>query len=203
MLGIRGAFVLLVLAPLVYGVYYPQPYLNQILRKVPIAVVDNDLSELSRQIVETLDASGAVQVTLRARTLEEARAARDRGEVFAVVGIPPGAERDMLKGTTVHLPVYADATYLFIFRSISEWHRYRDQYLVVTARRGRRSSRKQPRAGEARRTKPHRNSAAASVQSSGRLRKLRRASGLRPHSAANPADRCGNAHGNCADAASG
>ena len=118
-LGIRGAFVLLVLAPLVYGVYYPQPYLNQILRKVPIAVVDNDLSELSRQIVETLDASGAVQVTLRARTLEEARAARDRGEVFAVVGIPPGAERDMLKGTTVHLPVYADATYLFIFRSIS------------------------------------------------------------------------------------
>ena len=47
------------LAPLIYGVYYPQPYLNQILRKVPIAVVDNDLSELSRRIVETLDASGA------------------------------------------------------------------------------------------------------------------------------------------------
>src|SRR4029078_10928744 len=117
--GIRGGFVLLVLAPLVYGVYYPQPYLNQILRKVPIAVVDNDLSELSRQIVETLDSSGALQVTLRARTVEEARAARDRGEVFAVVGIPPGAERDIFKGTTVHLPVYADATYLFIFRSIS------------------------------------------------------------------------------------
>ena len=66
MLAIRGAFVLLVLAPLIYGVYYPQPYLNQILRKVPIAVVDNDLSELSRRIVETLDASGAVQVIVRA-----------------------------------------------------------------------------------------------------------------------------------------
>jgi ABC-2 type transport system permease protein len=59
MLAIRGAFILLVLAPLVYGVYYPQPYLNQILRKVPIAVVDNDLTELSRSIVQTLDASGA------------------------------------------------------------------------------------------------------------------------------------------------
>ena len=56
----RGsAFSLLFLAPLVYGAYYPQPYLNQILRKLPIAVVDNDLSYLSRQIVETLDASGA------------------------------------------------------------------------------------------------------------------------------------------------
>jgi ABC-2 type transport system permease protein len=117
-LAIRGAFALLVLAPLIYGVYYPQPYLNQILRKVPIAVVDNDLSELSRRIVETLDASGAVQVAVRARTLVEARTAIDRGEAFAAVGIPPGAQRDVLKGTNVHLPVYADATYLFIFRSI-------------------------------------------------------------------------------------
>ena len=114
----RGAFILLVLAPLVYGLYYPQPYLNQILRKIPIAVVDNDLSELSRRIVQTLDASGAVKVAVRAETLAEARAALDRGEAFAVVGIPPGTERDVLKGNTVHIPIYADATYLFIFRTM-------------------------------------------------------------------------------------
>jgi ABC-2 type transport system permease protein len=108
-LGTRGAFSLLFLAPLVYGIYYPQPYLNQILRKLPIAVVDNDLSDLSRQIVETLDASGALRVAVRARTLAEARAAIDRGKAFG--------ERDMLKGLTVHIPIYADATYLFIFRS--------------------------------------------------------------------------------------
>jgi len=117
-LGIRGAFILLVVAPLVYGVYYPQPYLNQILRKIPIGVVDNDLSDLSRRIVQTLDASGAVQVVARAETLAEARTALDRGEAFAVVGIPPETERDVLKGTTVHIPIYADATYLFIFRTM-------------------------------------------------------------------------------------
>jgi ABC-2 type transport system permease protein len=118
-LGNRGAFMLLVVAPLVYGVYYPQPYLNQILRKIPIAVVDNDLSDLSRRIVQTLDASGAVQVVARAETLAEARTVLDRGEAFAVVGIPPETERDVLKGTTVHIPIYADATYLFIFRTMS------------------------------------------------------------------------------------
>jgi len=117
-LGNRGAFILLVVAPLVYGVYYPQPYLNQILRKIPIGVVDNDLSDLSRRIVQTLDASGAVQVVARAETLAEARAALDRGEAFAVVGIPPETERDILKGTSVHVPIYADATYLFIFRTM-------------------------------------------------------------------------------------
>jgi ABC-2 type transport system permease protein len=116
-LGTRGAFSLLFLAPLIYGIYYPQPYLNQILRKLPIAVVDNDLSDLSRQIVETLDASGALSVVVRVRTLAEARAAIDRGEAFAAVDIPPDTERDVLKGITAHIPIYADATYLFVYRS--------------------------------------------------------------------------------------
>src|SRR5215470_6283887 len=119
MLAIRGAFMLLVLGPLVYGIYYPQPYLNQIVRKIPIAVVDNDLTELSRNIVQTLDASGAVSVVVQAETLAEARKALDRGEAFAVVGIPPDTERDVLKGNTAHIPIYADATYLFIFRSMA------------------------------------------------------------------------------------
>ena len=118
-LATPGAVILLVLAPIVYGFYYPQPYLNQILRKIPIAVVDADQSELSRRIVQTLDASGVVKVAVRADTLVDARAALDRGDAFAVVGIPPGAERDVLKGSTVPVPVYADATYLFIFRTIS------------------------------------------------------------------------------------
>jgi len=116
-LATRSAFSVLFLAPLVYGIYYPQPYLNQILRKLPVAVVDNDLSDLSRRIVETLDASGALSVAVRARTLAEARTAIDRGKAFAAVEIPAGTERDVLKGITAHIPVYADATYLFIFRS--------------------------------------------------------------------------------------
>src|SRR5262249_4662444 len=84
---------------------------------IPIAVVDNDQSELSRRIVETLDASNAVSVVMRAATLAEAHAVLDHGEAFAVVGIPPGTERDVLKGTTVHIPIDVDATYLFISRT--------------------------------------------------------------------------------------
>jgi len=118
-LAIRGAFILLIGAPLIYGVYYPQPYLNQILRKLPIAVVDADQSELSRRIVETVDASGAISVVARADTLADAQALIDHGDAFAVVGIPPGTERDALKGLTAHIPIYADATYLFLFRSLS------------------------------------------------------------------------------------
>jgi ABC-2 type transport system permease protein len=58
-------------------------------------------------------------VVARADSLSQARTALDRGEAFAVVGIPPGTERDVLKGTKVHIPIYADATYLFVFRTMS------------------------------------------------------------------------------------
>ena len=115
----RGAFGLLVLAPIIYGMFYPQPYLTQILRDVPIAVVDGDLNGFSRQIVEALDASGSVKVAVRTDTLEEARRSLDRGKVFAIVGIPPDTQREVLKGNTVPLPVYLDATYLFLYKSTS------------------------------------------------------------------------------------
>jgi ABC-2 type transport system permease protein len=116
-LGTRSAFTVIVLAPLIYGFYYPQPYLNQILRKLPIAVVDNDMSDISRRLAETLDASGALRVVARPRTVAEARDVIDRGLALAAVEVPAGTERDLLKGINVHIPVYADATYLFIFRS--------------------------------------------------------------------------------------
>src|SRR5262249_2553353 len=73
-LAVRGAFFMILMGPVIYGIYYPQPYLNQILRKIPIVVVDNDLSALSRSIVQTLDASGAVKVAAQADTLADAHA---------------------------------------------------------------------------------------------------------------------------------
>jgi hypothetical protein len=155
-----------------YGIYYPQPFLNQILRELPIAVVDNDLSDLSRQIVETLDASGALSVAVRARTLAEARAAIDRGSAFAVVEIPPGTERDMLKGITAHIPVYADATYLFIFRSTASGVATAVGAFDVRSRFARRALGRKPRQGEIGEREPGRRSAAADLQPGGRLREL-------------------------------
>jgi len=67
--------------------------------------------------VSAMACSSALTEMVAGRTLAEARAAIDRGKAFAAVDIPPGTERDVLKGITAHIPVYADATYLFVFRS--------------------------------------------------------------------------------------
>ncbi len=101
-LGNRGAFGLFVLAPLIYGVFYPQPYLGQLVRAVPIAVVDDDSSELSRRLIQGLNAHEAIRVAKRPTTLAEAQAELQHREVFAILDIPAGTEREVLAGRRAH-----------------------------------------------------------------------------------------------------
>ena len=111
----RGAFGLLVIAPLIYGVFYPQPYLGQLIRAVPIAVVDDDSSEMSRSIIQGLNAHEAIRVVARPSTLAEAQAALAKREVFAILDIPAGTEREVLAGRRARLPAYVDSVYFLLY----------------------------------------------------------------------------------------
>ncbi|MEI9923524.1 MAG: ABC transporter permease [Bradyrhizobium sp.] len=114
-LGDRGVFGLIVIAPVIYGLLYPQPYLGQLLRHIPIAVVDQDHTEVSRKLVQTLNADEALMVAVRADTLAEAQAALARREVFAIVGIPARTEQEILKGNKARLAVYVDSSHFLLY----------------------------------------------------------------------------------------
>jgi ABC-2 type transport system permease protein len=111
----RGVKGLMVLAPLLYCVFYPQPYLGQTLRHIPIAVVDLDRTELSRQLIATLDADEAVTVAVRTETLAEAQQQLFLRNVFGIIEIPPGTTREFLKGNEARLPAYVDSAYFLVF----------------------------------------------------------------------------------------
>jgi ABC-2 type transport system permease protein len=114
-LGDQGAFSMIVLAPVIYGLFYPQPYLGQVLRDIPIAVVDQDRTELSRNIIQTLNADEAVKVAVNSDTLSDAHAALARREVFGILGIPEGTEREVLKGNKARLGAYVDSAYFLLY----------------------------------------------------------------------------------------
>ena len=111
----RGVLGLIVLAPLIYGALYPQPYLGQVLRGIPIAVVDQDQTELSRDLVQTLNADEATSVAVRADTLADAQAALDRHDVFAILAIPKDTERQVLRGEQARIAAYVDAAYFLLY----------------------------------------------------------------------------------------
>jgi ABC-2 type transport system permease protein len=111
----RGVLGLIVLAPLVYGALYPQPYLGQVLRGIPIAVVDQDRTELSRDLVQALDSDEALKVAVRADTLADAQAALDHHDVFAILAIPKDTERYVLRGQQARIAAYVDAAYFLLY----------------------------------------------------------------------------------------
>src|SRR5262245_4479609 len=108
----RGVMGLMVMAPIFYGLFYPQPYLGQTLRNLPIAVVDLDRTEISRRLIMMLDADANLSVAVRADTLAEAQATLYDRKVFGILEIPAGTTHDVLKGDPGRLPAYVDSAYL-------------------------------------------------------------------------------------------
>jgi ABC-2 type transport system permease protein len=115
-----GIVGLILLAPVIYGLLYPQPYLGQLLRNLPIAVVDQDHSELSRAFVQALNADEALSVVEAPATLADARAALDERRIFGIVVIPPETERDILKGDDAAVGAYVDSAYFLVYSRISQ-----------------------------------------------------------------------------------
>jgi len=111
----RSVFGMIVLAPLIYGLLYPQPYLGQVLRNIPIAVVDQDQTELSRDLVQALNADESINVAAAADTLGDAQALLDRREIFGIVDIPKDTERQVLRGEKARIAAYVDAAYFLVY----------------------------------------------------------------------------------------
>jgi ABC-2 type transport system permease protein len=111
----RGVFSLLIAAPAFYGVFYPQPYLGQLVRKIPIAVVDDDRTVLSRRLIQSLDADEAISVAVRAPALDVAQQALFDRRVFGILEIPPDTEREVLKGNKARIPAHVDSAYFLVF----------------------------------------------------------------------------------------
>jgi len=100
----RGVLSMIVLAPILYGLLYPRPYLGELLRRIPVAVVDQDRTELSRDLVQALNADEATSV-----------AVRDRHQVFAILAIPKDTERQVLRGEQARIAAYVDAAYFLLY----------------------------------------------------------------------------------------
>lgn len=116
---LRPVFSVMVLAIILYSVFYPQPYRAEALRDVPIALVDLDGTDSSRDFARRLDASA--DVAIGAVLPDQTSAER---EVFArnvcgVLVIPKYFERDLLHGRAAPVAVYGDASYFLINSRIS------------------------------------------------------------------------------------
>jgi ABC-2 type transport system permease protein len=82
-----------------------------VVRGLPIAIVDDDRSATSRELTRLLDATPALAVTARPRTLADAWPLVRAAHEYEVIYVPAGTSRDVARGQSATIFAYFDATH--------------------------------------------------------------------------------------------
>jgi ABC-2 type transport system permease protein len=114
----KGVLLIFIAGLTVYTLYYPLPYSGEVLKELPVIAVDQDNTAMSRKLVRWTDATEQVRLVEPTRDMAEAQHRVLLGEAGGIFLIPPGFERDILRGEKGSVVIYADASYFLIYRQI-------------------------------------------------------------------------------------
>lgn len=110
-----GVMLVLVGALVLYSALYGFIYAPEVVKDMPIAVVNRDNTELSRALVRDIDATPAAFVAANAPTLEDAKELFMARKIVGVLLIDDGYEAQILTGKQAHVSVYADGSYFLLY----------------------------------------------------------------------------------------
>ncbi len=111
-----GVMLIFFGAIIIYPIFYPIPYSEEVLKEVPIAVVDLNNSQLSRKLIRMINANEFVSITTEPSSMAEANEQFYTGDVNAVVLIPEDFNRKILWGEQATVIAYTDASYFLFYR---------------------------------------------------------------------------------------
>ncbi len=114
----EGVLIFFLLVPLVYPLLYSWIYNNEVVREVPVAVVDQSHSSLSRQFIRMCDASPDVHVKCYAQDLDEARSLVSRQLVEGIYLIPSDFESNVNRLEPATVSVYCDMSLMLAYKAI-------------------------------------------------------------------------------------
>jgi len=113
-----GVLLLLVGAPVLYGFFYPWPYSQQSVTRVPVAVVDLDHSSLSRQITRFAAANPRIDVRWVTGDVQQAQQALWRGEIEGFAVLPADLKRQVVRGSPATVTVEGDGAYALLNKAV-------------------------------------------------------------------------------------
>ncbi len=114
-----GVLLFFVALPLLYPVVYTLIYNKEIVRELPVAVVDNSRTAMSRELVRKASASPSVRIYDYCTDMEEARRLMAERKVFGIMEIPSDYSRDIGNGSTTVVMFYCDMSLLMRYRSFA------------------------------------------------------------------------------------
>lgn len=113
-----GALIFFVLLPLMYPVIYTLIYNTEVVRELPVAVVDSSRTPESRELVRTASASPTILIYDYCNDMAEAEALMAETKVFGVMHIPYDYASRIARGEQTNVEFYADMSLLLRYRAL-------------------------------------------------------------------------------------
>lgn len=107
-----------IIGPIFYLFLYPSPYANDIIKAQKIALIDEDQSNLSSHLAFLVRSSPEVEIQTRASSLLQAQNMLESGEIFGILYIPKGFEKEAYLQSSPSLAFLANSSYFLIYGSI-------------------------------------------------------------------------------------
>lgn len=114
----KGILIFILFVPLVYPLLYSYVYTNELVRNVPIAVVNDCDNAMTRDLLRKIDASPDVEIVARCTDMEEALQLVKEQKAYGVVRIPSSFSRDLSLGDQTNIGVYCDMSSLMYYKAI-------------------------------------------------------------------------------------
>ena len=113
-----AAMLLLVVAGIIYAFYYPTPYMNQTVNRVPVAVVDMDHTVMSRQLIQMSESAQQIDVRYIFAGVREAEEAMAREDIYGFMVIPQDMEKTLRNGGSINVNVFTHGAYVMLHGNI-------------------------------------------------------------------------------------
>ena len=108
-----GARTIMLGAAVFFCLFFPQPYLAELVRDTPVVVIDQDGSPSSRELIRRIDATDSISVR-HVTDMPEAKALFLKRQTFGIVVVPASFERDLLAGRSAPIAAYTDGSYFVV-----------------------------------------------------------------------------------------
>ena len=115
----HDSFMIFAIASLFYLVFYALPYDNQIIVKIPTAIVDMDQSRTSQDFTDKLRSAAVIDTVLETADFSQAREAFRRSEADVIVVIGENFSREILRGEQTVVTVFSNGAVPVKGRAVS------------------------------------------------------------------------------------
>ncbi|MBQ6378391.1 MAG: ABC transporter permease [Prevotella sp.] len=114
----EGVLIFCIIVPLAYPLLYSWIYNNEVVHEVPVVVVDQSHSQLSRQFVRMCDASPDVKIISYAEDLDDAQSLVSRQVVKGIYLIPSDFATKINRMEQTVISVYCDMSLMLTYKAI-------------------------------------------------------------------------------------